>query len=180
MKPLRLSAELLVRRLGWAGALLALLVGGAISVQLSLLPAERAKSADLSRRITALKQAPAAPADTTASTNRERLQIFNALMPPASRYPAVLQLLFDLAASHNLVIAQAEYTRQPSDEGGYVTCDIALPLKGPYPQIRAFIGDALLRLPTLALLGVEFRRDDTHAADVQASLRLRLYLGCGT
>lgn len=38
MKPLRLSAELLVRRLGWPGALLALLVGGAISVQLSLLP----------------------------------------------------------------------------------------------------------------------------------------------
>ncbi|MFV8636614.1 hypothetical protein [Ralstonia pseudosolanacearum] len=55
MKPLRLSAELLVRRLGWPGALLALLVGGAISVQLSLLPAERAKSTDLSHRITALK-----------------------------------------------------------------------------------------------------------------------------
>ncbi|MBT1539261.1 hypothetical protein B7R78_0019845 [Ralstonia solanacearum] len=176
MKPLRLSAQLLARRLGWPGALLALLVGGAIGVQLNLLPAERAKSADLSHRITALKQAPAAPADTAASTNRERLQIFNALMPPASRYPAVLQLLFDLAASHNLVIAQAEYTSQPSDEGGYVTCDIALPLKGPYPQIRAFIGDALLRLPTLALLGVEFRRDDARAADVQASLRLRLYL----
>nr|CBJ52929.1 conserved protein of unknown function [Ralstonia solanacearum CFBP2957] len=167
---------MLARRLGWPGALLALLVGGAIGVQLNLLPAERAKSADLSHHITALKQAPAAPADTAASTNRERLQIFNALMPPASRYPAVLQLLFDLAASHNLVIAQAEYTSQPSDEGGYVTCDIALPLKGPYPQIRAFIGDALLRLPTLALLGVEFRRDDARAADVQASLRLRLYL----
>ncbi|MFV8486157.1 hypothetical protein, partial [Ralstonia pseudosolanacearum] len=119
-------------------------------------------------------------ADNTASTNRERLQIFDALMPQASRYPAVLRLLFDLAASHNLVIAQAEYTSQPSDEGGYVACDIALPLKGPYPQIRAFIGDALLRLPTLALLGVELRRDDTRAADVQVSLRLRLYLRSDT
>ncbi|NKF62777.1 hypothetical protein GO297_04986 [Ralstonia solanacearum] len=157
-----------------------MLVGGAISVQLSLLPAERAKSTDLSHRIAALKPPPAALADNTASTNRERLQIFDALMPQASRYPAVLRLLFDLAASHNLVIAQAEYTSQPSDEGGYVACDIALPLKGPYPQIRAFIGDALLRLPTLALLGVEFRRDDTRAADVQVSLRLRLYLRSDT
>ncbi len=175
MNPLRLQTELLMRRLGWPGALLALLAAGAMGVQFCLLPAERAKGTELSHRITAMKQAPV-PAEAMESTNRERLQIFNALMPPASRYPAMLQLLFDLAAAHNLVIAQAEYTNQPSDEGGYVAYEIALPLKGPYPQIRAFIGDALLRLPTLALLGVELRRDDARTADVQASLRLRLYL----
>jgi hypothetical protein len=179
MTLLRLQCELLMRRLGWTGALAALLAAAAAVVQLGLLPAERAQSAELSRRLAALKQPPT-PAEDANSTNRERLQVFNALMPPASQYPAALRVLFDLAAERNLVATQADYTAQPSDDGGYVAYDVVLPLKGPYPQIRAFIGDALLHLPTLAVQGVAFSRDDARAAEVQASLRLRLYLRSGT
>lgn len=178
MKHLRLRGELLMRRLGWPGALTALLAAAAAVVQFGLLPAERAQSVDLSRRLVVLKQPPT-PAEDADSTNRERLQVFNALMPPASQYPGVLRYLFDLAAEHNLVATQAEYTAQSSDEGGYVAYDVVLPMKGPYPQIRAFIGDALLHLPTLAVQGVAFSRDDARAAEVQASLRLRLYLRSG-
>lgn len=178
MKHLRLQAELMMRRLSWPALLLALLAASAAGIQFGLLPTQRALSADISHRITAMTQT-TAPVQTTDSVNRERLQIFNTLMPPVSRYPAVMQQLFDLAATHNLVIAQAEYTPQTSDEGGYIAYDIALPLKGPYPEVRAFIGEALLHLPTLALHSVEFRRDDARAADVQANLRLRLYLRRG-
>jgi hypothetical protein len=51
-----------------------------------------------------------------------------------------------------------------------------LPVRGTYRQLRQFIEQALAQLPSLALDGVEFRREAVGAAGLESGVEFSLYV----
>ena len=54
--------------------------------------------------------------------------------------------------------------------------EIVLPVTGSYPQIRAFLRNALADIPVLSLDQVEIKREPAQGGKVQAEARLTLHL----
>ena len=53
---------------------------------------------------------------------------------------------------------------------------IMLPVQGKYPQIRKFLASLPSEIPVIALENVQFERKNIVDADVQAKIKLVLYL----
>ena len=84
--------------------------------------------------------------------------------------------MFALADRHALVLRQGEYLSSQDRAGGFTTYQINLPVKGRYDAIWAFAFDVLRALPHASLDDVSFRRDAIREENVEARLRLTLYL----
>ena len=54
--------------------------------------------------------------------------------------------------------------------------EVVLPLTGSYPQIRAFLGQALAEIPVLSLDQVTIKRERAQGGAVQAEARMTLHL----
>ena len=54
---------------------------------------------------------------------------------------------------------------------------MTLPLKGEYPQIRRFLAALPAELPIVALENVQFERQKVADPNVEARIRLVLFLG---
>ena len=54
--------------------------------------------------------------------------------------------------------------------------EVALPLRGNYARIRAFLENALIEIPVLSLDHVSFRRKSPGDGAVEAEVRLTLHL----
>jgi hypothetical protein len=54
--------------------------------------------------------------------------------------------------------------------------EMVLPIRGRYPQIRAFIADALQSVPAMAIMGINIKRKSVKSTQLEADLRVNLYL----
>jgi hypothetical protein len=54
-----------------------------------------------------------------------------------------------------------------------------LPVAGGYPQIRAFVAQALNANPALALAGIKLRRDRIENTELEGLVNFTLYLEIG-
>lgn len=54
--------------------------------------------------------------------------------------------------------------------------EMILPVRGSYPQIRAFIADALEAVPAIALVDVIIKREDIKVGKLDVRLSMSLYL----
>jgi len=96
-------------------------------------------------------------------------------LPARTDVPAILRQLFDEAAQARLTIDTAKYEISAMKSSGVVRNQIAFPVTGPYPQIRAFIDAALATMPALALSDLVLERKSIADADVEAQIRMTLY-----
>lgn len=169
----------LVHSAGWtglAGGLLLLAgVGGLFYSGFwleSSLDLERASVAEAARQAKA-RPAPAVEASPPPSA---RLDQFYAGFPEAGEIPAVIRSLLEIAGKHALALDQGQY-RLVSEPGGMVMrYQMKLPVRGTYPQLRAFVEQALAQLPALALDSVEFRREAVGAAGLESVVEFSLYV----
>ncbi|WP_036165359.1 hypothetical protein [Massilia sp. 9096] len=87
-----------------------------------------------------------------------------------------VKTLFDLAAKSGLSLAQGEY-KSAYDRNAHVwTYQVNLPVKGSYAAIWQFAFGALRAIPFASLDDIGFRRDAIGDPQVEARLRLTLYL----
>jgi len=107
----------------------------------------------------------------------EQLVEYYRFFPPARSVPQWLEKLVVLAESRGLHLDQAEYQATPDKVGKLVRFQMTLPLKGEYSQIRNFLAAMPNELPVMALETVQFERQSIADPEVQARLRLVLYLG---
>lgn len=89
----------------------------------------------------------------------QRLASFYGEFPTAERVPDELARLFKFAEAHNLTLDVGEYALVRSQGGRLDQFRITLPIKGQYPDIRAFASEALAAVPALSLESVALRRE---------------------
>ena len=121
-------------------------------------------------------QARAAPGEK-AMPLEQRLAAFYRNFPTEHEATDALGKIAAIARRDGLVLQQAEYKAE-RDKGGKLTrFQMSLPLKGEYPTIRRFLSDIHAELPTVSLEQVQFERRKVGDSQVEAQVRLVLYLG---
>ncbi|GAB3772779.1 hypothetical protein GCM10028796_44040 [Ramlibacter monticola] len=168
-----------LQRLGRPGALgIALLVVGASLAASTLWPSwqeltrQRARlAAAQERQRTAAARSPLAD-DSPAG----QLQAFYALFPAHNDASQSLSHMFAAAKESGLQLSRGEYVIVTDRQTGLVAYRMTLPVRGAYPQVRAFVAAALKAVPALALDELAFERPKISETQVQARVRLTLYL----
>lgn len=87
-----------------------------------------------------------------------------------------LKTLFGIAAKSGLVLSQGEYKAATTQDARLSTYQVTLPVKGSYGAVWQFGLLALRAIPFASLDEISFRRDNIADPNVEARLRLTLYL----
>jgi len=171
-----LRLRVAVARMNPVLAVAALLMVACVAA-LAWLGAARMRVADGYEAARSMAAHPAPPPAPPAAPGADRkLADFQGALGRRQSVELQLKEIFALAQRHGLVLRQGEYRAGEDRAGKFATYQLNLPVKGRYGAIWAFVFDALRALPHASLDDVSFRRDAIQAEDVEARLRLTLYL----
>lgn len=109
-------------------------------------------------------------------TPEAQLAEFYRMFPDGSSLPVSLEKIFALAQSQGIGLDKGEYKVTRSKEGGVVSFQVILPVKGKYLQIRKYLNSLRADIPVLSLLQVQFKRQKVGDPLVEANIRLALFL----
>jgi Type II secretion system (T2SS), protein M subtype b len=163
-------------RCGAAGlaGLLALVAAGTVFLALGLpLLQQRAQ---LQQHLQQLGQTPRAAAPRQDDSDAAQLTRFYAAFPPAGAAAESLGRVQAAARRAGIVLPSGEYRLEQRSGERLQRYTAVLPVRGSYAQIRAFIDGLLSELPHAAIDDIELRREDAASAELEARLRLTLYL----
>ena len=107
------------------------------------------------------------------------LERFYGRFPRLDRLHGELEALYAHARASNVQLLQGEY-RLESKAGALTAYQITLPVRGSYPQLRQFVGRVLKGMPTASLDALRFERKKAADAQLEAQVRLTIYLRKGT
>lgn len=105
-----------------------------------------------------------------------QLRAFYATFPLQADATESLSRVYAAAEEKNLQLVRGEYALAKDRQTGLMLYRLTLPVRGSYTQIREFVAAALKAVPTLALDDLSFERPKISDAQVQARIRLTLYL----
>lgn len=168
-----------LQRLGRAGvigmALLAFSLGlAASSVWPSWQELQRLRAKAAAARESLRTAAAHAPGPDESPAGQ--LRAFYAIFPPHTEASGSLSHLFAAAAQTKLQLSRGEYAIVTDRQTGLVLYRMTLPVRGSYAQIREFVAASLQAVPALALDELTFERRSISETQVQARIRLTLYL----
>jgi len=115
----------------------------------------------------------------TSTDNGGELERFYNRFPRVDRLHGELESLYAHARASNVQLLQGEY-RLESSAGGLTAYHVTLPVRGSYPQLRQFVGRVLRDMPTASLDALRFERKKAADAQLEAQVRLTIYLRKGT
>jgi hypothetical protein len=162
-------------RLGWVGMAGAVLIVGSLAYDASVVrPREAALEDQLNRNAQARRTADALRAQTASEADAGV-----AAPPLAPAAAAALRRLFDAAEQAGLQLAQGEYRLTEVKDAPLRRYQLSLPVAGGYPEIRAFVAQALNADPALALTAIQLRREQIENPALEALLNFTLYLEPG-
>lgn len=182
MKQLNLAAAVLHLRLFLAArgpvlcAACVLLVAGAAALAW-LLPqrALQAQRHQVAMRLATLPAPLAQRAAPVASAN-DNLALFYGTLGEQRYAEQQVKTLFGLAAKAGLSLSQGEYKSAYDRNGRLHTYQVTLPVRGSYAQVWKFGLMALRTIPFASLDELSFKRDSIGDPQLEARLRLTLYL----
>lgn len=105
-----------------------------------------------------------------------QLRAFYALFPPHTEASESLSHMVAAARESRLELSRGEYAIVTDRQTGLVLYRMTLPVRGGYTQVREFVAASLKAVPALALDEVIFERPSVSETQVQARVRLTLYL----
>ena len=163
--------------LGWKAMLALVLLGLALGFHFTVLqPMERRKALlddkleQVTKRGDELRRG-ALPSDIAGRLN-EFYRFFLREEPVTDS----LARLYEIGRKVGIELRSGEYGLRKSEGARLGQYQITLPVTGSYAQIRAFAENALLEIPTLSLDQINFRRKRVSDAQVEAEIRMTLYL----
>ena len=109
----------------------------------------------------------------------DELERFYNRFPRLERLHGELEALYGHARASQVQLLQGEY-RLESPAGGLTAYHVTLPVRGSYPQLRQFVGRVLREMPTASLDALRFERKKAADAQLQAQVRITIYLRKGT
>ena len=124
------------------------------------------------------------PLSTSQKTSRptqkigddQALQIFYEFFPQIDSSPFWIRELARIAKKQRVEINSSDY-RLIQEKGARLTrYEMILPIRGRYPQIRAFIADALQAVPAMAITGMVIKRENVNTEQLDVRLEINLYL----
>jgi hypothetical protein len=110
----------------------------------------------------------------------QRLASFYGDFPTAERVPDELERLFKFAEAHRIELDTGEYAFVRAQGGRLDQFRITLPIKGSYPEIRAFAAEALESVPALSLESLALRREKVAEATVDGRVVFLMFVEHGT
>lgn len=110
---------------------------------------------------------------------RAALQEFYAVLPAQDEIPTLVQSLLDGAEQQGLRAARGNYRLEPEPAAALARLRITLPLRGEPARVQRFVLAAMQAHPTLALDGLQFKRDPEGLALIEAKVQFVLYLQTG-
>jgi len=178
-----LHLQLTLKRFGLANILALALPIAACAGYFGLMPELRARDAAAAASLTKANQSLASSRTASApapSATEQNLQNFYDLLGDSRYAEQQVKTLFAIAAKNSLTLNQAEYKLAYDKSGAFRTYTIVLPVHGQYGAIRSFCQQVLLAIPFASLDQVDFKRDSVNNANLEAKLRLTLYLDGST
>ncbi|AFK72919.1 pilus assembly protein PilO [Pseudomonas putida SJTE-1] len=97
-------------------------------------------------------------------------------LPGQPQASELIERLYRLASAERISLARGEYALGIDPKTQLARYQIVLPVRGSYPQIRGFIKGLLKQLPTLVLEDLELQRKRIGDSELNARLRMTLYL----
>lgn len=155
----------LVRR---RGPVLALAVGGALLVlalawqQFAVQPLAARVQALQAQRMPARESMLDRAGDSLARSDSPRAQLaaFYGHFEGNASLTERLARLHTIAKRLKLELPRADYKLASAPDKRLARYQMVLPIRGRYPVIRRFIGEALREMPTLALESIQFQRKE--------------------
>jgi hypothetical protein len=137
----------------------------------SVAPAERevAKRSAAAAKTTRLAGQPVSAPDGAADLER-----FYRRFPTLDALQSELEAIYAHARASKLQLAQGEYRLEKGV--GLAAYRVTLPVRGSYAQVRQFVGHLLKDMPTASLDAVRFDRRKAGDAQLEAQVRLTIYL----
>lgn len=176
LEPWLIRARWHVTRLGTSGKIgVGLLVLTLVFFMAAVLPQKQALVA-LKNRVEAMQQAQPDLAGQAKLTNNQALQVFYEFLPHSDSSPYWISEIDRIARENGVELNSSDYRLMAEKDSKLVRYEIQLPLRGTYPQIRAFIAEALQAIPSLVLADIALKRETIQAGRVEARLNLYLYL----
>jgi hypothetical protein len=115
------------------------------------------------------------PKGTKLST-KDQLAMFYQNFPGEGNSSHWLGKLVALAANHGISLDDGEYKATRNKVGRLLRYQMTFPVTGQYPQIRKFLTDLPDELPVVALENVQFERQRVTDPNVEAKIKLVLYM----
>jgi len=101
---------------------------------------------------------------------------FYKTLPRTTDASRMLRQLHEIADEAGAWIDQADYRPFRDNDSKLVLYEITLPAKGTYPELRQFLARAIRELPGLAVEGVAFHRQRVDEAELDAQIKLTLFM----
>jgi Tfp pilus assembly protein PilO len=166
-------------RLGWPGALgVAVWLATAALFVGVVLPAQ--EQVDALRERTATLRAGTAQSGglrvAAQPSPAEQLAAFYAAFPSEPSSPDWIGKIAATAKRSGLSLDQGEYRLSRDTVGKLARLQITLPVRGDYRQIRQFLARTSAEVPTVVLEQVQFERQKVGDTEVDAKIRLVLYM----
>ncbi|MDO8990571.1 MAG: type 4a pilus biogenesis protein PilO [Sideroxyarcus sp.] len=107
----------------------------------------------------------------------EELEQYYRIFPEERTSPQWLAKLAKLAEKNGLRLDEGEYKATQDKTGRLMRLQITLPVNGEYRQIRRFLAALPAEIPIVALENVQFSRRKVADSNVEARIRLALFMG---
>ena len=172
MNTLRWHLHQWARRLGATGLVGLGLLAAALLLQLVQVESVQREAAAQHEKLAALRLAAAARDTAPAPAPLNPL----AMLPPTGEASQRIGELEQLAHAYGLELPRGQYSVTPLAGTTLARWQLVLPFEAPYPALHAFLAAALERQPNLTLDELKLKRDRIESAELQAELRLSLFV----
>jgi hypothetical protein len=165
----------MLERAGWRAPVLAalLLLAASASLHLWVLPPLNDRLDRLTEMAANETREPVRPPNVEADY---QLRQFYRHFAATDALPGHLARLHDLARAHGLALRQGEYRLVQDRDAKLRRYQVIFPVQGSYPAVRRFVGAVLDTIPVAALDQVSFERKRIDDNQVDAQVRLTLFL----
>jgi Tfp pilus assembly protein PilO len=160
------------RRLGTTGLVGLALLAIALLLQVTQVEPLKRQIGTQHARLAALRLIAATHDSTPAPVPLNPLS----MLPPMSEASQLIGDLQQLAQAEGLELPRGQYSVSTLAGTSLRRWQLVLPVEAPYPTLHAFIAAALERQPNLTLDELKLKRDRIETGDLQAELRMSLFV----
>ncbi len=106
----------------------------------------------------------------------QALQAFYDFFPRIDSSPFWIRELVQIAKKQGVELSSSEYRLVNDNDARLARYEMILPVKGKYSQIRAFMADALVAVPAMAISAIAIKRESVASEKLEVRLEINLYL----
>lgn len=175
-------ARRLVERAGPVGVAAGALAVATLVAWAVLAPAIASETRALALDNESLQRRPLAAtrAGSAPLTSEQQLVSFESGFPDQQALGASYARLWNVARRHGVALRQAEFKLGDVPQDEFQRYTMQLPVTADYASLRAFVVDALVELPSLALEEMSLRREDSKSLQIEARLSFVLFVRRGS